>query len=202
MYKVVKIENTYAWIIATAASNIINIIWIIIIIDKIILLISVDLFPNNLINKWPAIILAVNRTANLPGRIILLIVSINTIKGINTLGVPLGTKWVNIILVFLNHPNSIMDNHKGKAMVREKVKCLVLVKIYGISPKKLFIRININKETVIKVIPLEFNPNNILNSLCNFVIIILIITLFRFGNVQNEYGINNIPIKDLNQFIE
>jgi hypothetical protein len=45
-------------------------------------------FPIKVINKCPAIILAVKRIANVPGRIIFLIVSINTIKDIRVPGVP------------------------------------------------------------------------------------------------------------------
>lgn len=59
---------------------------------------------NNVNNKCPAIILAVNRTAKVPGRIIFLIVSINTIKGIKILGVPWGIIWINICWVLLIHP--------------------------------------------------------------------------------------------------
>jgi hypothetical protein len=47
---------------------------------------------SSVINKCPAIIFAVNRTARVPGRIKFLIVSINTIKGIRIGGVPLGIK--------------------------------------------------------------------------------------------------------------
>lgn len=73
--------------------------------------------------------LAVNRTARVPGRIILLIVSIHTIKGIRIEGVPWGTKWANICWVLLSQPYSINLNHKGKAKVNVRVKWLVLVKI-------------------------------------------------------------------------
>lgn len=45
-------------------------------------------FPKRVISKCPAIILAVNRTARVPGRIIFLIVSMQTIKGIKIPGVP------------------------------------------------------------------------------------------------------------------
>lgn len=61
-------------------------------------------FPNKVINKCPAIILAVSRTANVPGRIILLIVSIHTINGIKIPGVPWGTKWQNMCWVLFIHP--------------------------------------------------------------------------------------------------
>lgn len=98
----------------TANSNNINTTWII----KITLIYKlelIDLFPNKVISKWPAIILAVNRTANDPGRIRFLIVSIHTIKGVKILGVPKGTKWQNIWFILFNQPNSIKVNHKGKA---------------------------------------------------------------------------------------
>jgi len=46
--------------------------------------------PKRLINRWPAIIFAVRRIESVIGRIIFLISSINTIKFINGIGVPLG----------------------------------------------------------------------------------------------------------------
>lgn len=49
--------------------------------------------PSNVNNKCPAIILAVNRIAKVKGRIIKLINSIITIKGIKINGVPWGVKW-------------------------------------------------------------------------------------------------------------
>lgn len=42
--------------------------------------------------------LAINRTVNVRGRIINEIDSINTKKGINTLGAPDGTKWAIVFL--------------------------------------------------------------------------------------------------------
>jgi hypothetical protein len=46
------------------------------------------LFPSKVNSRCPAIMFAVNRTANVPGRIILLIVSMQTMNDINTGGVP------------------------------------------------------------------------------------------------------------------
>lgn len=94
---------------------------------KIICSALFELFPNNLIKRCPAIIFAVSRTANLPGRIKLLIVSIKTMKGIKIAGVPVGTMWDNIFFVLLIQPYDINDNHKGNAKVRVKVRCLDLV---------------------------------------------------------------------------
>jgi len=49
-------------------------------------------FPSKVISKCPAIILAANRTAKVPGRIIFLIDSITTMNAIRAGGVPWGTK--------------------------------------------------------------------------------------------------------------
>lgn len=69
---------------------------IIIIIIK--LLIKSPEEPNNVNNKCPAIILAVKRIAKVKGRIINLINSIKTIKGIKINGVPWGVKWEKKLL--------------------------------------------------------------------------------------------------------
>lgn len=61
-------------------------------------------FLRRVINKCPVIILAVNRTARVPGRIKFLVVSIITNKGSKKFGEPWGTKWANIWVVFLHHP--------------------------------------------------------------------------------------------------
>lgn len=81
------------------------------------------------ISKCPAIIFAVSRTARVPGRIMFLIVSINTINGIKTAGVPLGIKWENIFWVLFNQPKNIKVIQIGREKDRLKIKCLVEVKI-------------------------------------------------------------------------
>lgn len=75
-------------------------------------------FPIKVRSKCPAIMLAVSRTAKVPGRIILLIVSMHTINGIRSQGVPWGTKCANIWVVLLIHPNIINLIHNGKARAR------------------------------------------------------------------------------------
>jgi len=96
--------NTYDWIIATAASKINKAICPKIknVRRKIERLFPV--FPIRVNKRCPAIMLAVNRTAKVTGRIIFLIVSIQTIKGIKILGVPCGTKCVNICWAWLIQP--------------------------------------------------------------------------------------------------
>jgi hypothetical protein len=111
-------------------------------------------FPKRVNNKCPAIIFAESRTARVPGRMIFLIVSIRTIKGINTGGVPCGTKCANICFVLLIQPKNMKLSHRGRASDRVNVIWLVLVKIYGNRPKKLLKRINVNNEMNINVVPL------------------------------------------------
>jgi hypothetical protein len=74
--------------IATADSNIKRSSCVIINNEINIVERELPVFPSKVNNKCPAIILAESRTAKVPGRIIFLIVSIITMKGIRTAGVP------------------------------------------------------------------------------------------------------------------
>lgn len=143
------------------------------------------MFPINVNKRCPAIILAVSRTASVPGRIIFLIVSIHTIKGIKIEGVPWGTRWANMCCVWFNQPNIINEIHKGRAKVNVKVKCLVLVKIYGNNPKKLLNRISVNKDVKIKALFLFIGPIKVLNSLNNKYNNLFQIKEIREGKNQN-----------------
>jgi hypothetical protein len=183
----------------TAVSNIIRTICTVI-NDKIIYLDALlILFPSSLINKCPAIILAVKRTASDPGRIKLLIVSMHTINGISTAGVPAGIKCLNICSVLFVHPKIINLIHSGNAIVNVNVKCLDLVNTYGNNPIILLNRININKVTNKSVNPL-FSLRINLNSLCIVIIIFLTTKLYREGVIQYIVGIIIIPRSVLVQF--
>lgn len=166
----------------------------------IIALEFVILFPNRLINKCPAIMFAVNRTASDPGRIRFLIVSIITINGIRGAGVPLGIKCANISWDLFIHPNIINLNHIGNAKVRVNTICLLLVKIYGNNPIMLLYKININNLMIINLIPLDFIPNNILNSLYKILHSFWLILDSRLGNSQYIDGKIINPINVLDQF--
>lgn len=121
--------KTYPWIIATASSNTNKIIWVLIIIKFVLLFIIFPWFPNRVSNKWPAIILAESRIESVIGRIIFLIVSIKIINIISAKGVPVGSRWANILFVFLTHPKIINVNQSGRASVIVITICLVAVKI-------------------------------------------------------------------------
>lgn len=137
--------NTYLWIMATAYSRDIKII--IIFLVGMYKIGKFSLIPlNNEINRCPAIILAANRTDKVIGRIIFLVVSINTMKDESIIGVPLGTKWENILFVFFIHPYNRKIIHIGIAKVNVIIICLVAVKIYGNNPNRLLKKIRINKD--------------------------------------------------------
>lgn len=92
---------------------------------------------------------------------------------------------------------------RGKANVKVRVRCLVLVKIYGNSPKKLLNKINENKEIKIKALPgFLFGPKRVLNSLNNKNRLLFHKKLLREGINQKEQGIRFKPINVLSQFKE
>lgn len=108
--------------IATAASKINKRIWA---ISKKLIRVEEregPVLPRRVSKRCPAIILAANRTARVPGRITFLIVSMRTIKGMSGPGVPWGTRWANICCVRLIHPNSIKAIQRGRARARVIVK--------------------------------------------------------------------------------
>ena len=61
-------------------------------------------------------------------------------------------------LVFLIHPNNIKLIHRGRAKVNVSVKCLVLVKMFGNSPRKLFVRIIRSNDVKMNEFPLFSLP--------------------------------------------
>jgi hypothetical protein len=160
--------------IATADSSVNRAIWAIISILNMVILIEGPVFPIRVISRCPAIMFAASRIAKVPGRIIFLIVSIHTMNGINTLGVPCGTRWISMWFVFLIHPNSMNPSQRGSAKDRVSTMCLVLVKMYGNNPRKLLNMIMENSEMKMNVLPfLSFLWfKRVLNSLCSFVVIV------------------------------
>lgn len=59
--------------------------------------------PIRCISRWPAVILAVNRTANAIGWINRLIVSIIISIAMREIGVPCGRKWTSEFLVYVGN---------------------------------------------------------------------------------------------------
>lgn len=187
---------------ATANSNVSNANWV----EMISILFGNELippwFPNKVSKRCPAIMLADSRIDSVMGRIILLMVSIRTIKDIRRRGVLLGNKCANILLVLFTHPNSIKVSHSGRAILREIAIWLVAVKIKGNSPFKLLVIIS-HIRAITKIV----NPCVIVgfsrdpNSLWRYVSSPLISKLLRVGVTQKIRGIKNIGIRALTQFI-
>jgi len=172
---VINTENTYAWIIATAISSVKRIIGVVTIIGSVKKLsFEATWLPNSVINRWPAIILAVRRIASVAGRIILLVVSINTIKGIRAGGVPCGIKCANIWLGVLSQPNIIIPSQIGSDIASVTLICLVAVNVYGVNPSRLVSITNENIEITKGVTPIgEEGVNNKENSEWSFLVIIV-----------------------------
>jgi hypothetical protein len=63
--------------------------------------------------------LAVIRTDNVIGRIILLVISIMNMKLISKVGVPIGIVWINIFFVMYFHANVIIVIQVHKDNVNE-----------------------------------------------------------------------------------
>lgn len=74
--------------------------------------------PSKCISRWPAVILAVNRTASAIGWINRLIVSIMISIGISGTGVPWGRKWARDAFVLNRSPINTVAAHRGIAMPR------------------------------------------------------------------------------------
>jgi hypothetical protein len=142
---------------------------------------------------------AVKRIASVPGRIRFLIVSIITMNGISIVGVPFGTGCSNTWLVFLIHPNNINLNHNGRANVRVSVKCLVLVKMYGNSPRKIVVKIIRNSAVKINKFP-SFSFPFIKSFLFLGLVYLLINHLILGRNMQRgvvEINVSNIKVQFL-----
>ena len=114
---------------------------------------------------------------------------------------PVGTKWERKKLILLSDEKIIYPNHKGKAILTVIDKCLVAVKIYGNSPKKLEHTINKNIEIKIKESPgVTTLPIDNLNSPFKIFINILYNLIFLLFNKKNFWGKYNINKNIATQF--
>lgn len=107
--------------------------------------------PIRCINRWPAVIFAVSRTASAIGWINRLIVSIIISIGISEMGVPCGRKWANELFSLCRKPRITAPAHSGIAMLRFMDNWVVGVNVWGKRPKRLVDPINIISEMIINV---------------------------------------------------
>lgn len=102
---------------------------------------------------WPALIFAAKRNDKVKGRTIILVVSIKIKNGFNQSGAPSGKRWATVWERFLNAEDKIKDIHKGKPNDSVKIKCLVILNVYGAKPIRLIAISVVNKDTIIDVLP-------------------------------------------------
>lgn len=142
--------------------------------------IDCPVWPRRVKRRWPAIILAARRIAKVAGRMIFLIVSIKTINGIRAKGVPCGTRWASMCLVWWVHPKIISVIHKGRDRDKVITMWLDLVNTYGSRPRELLNIIRL-KRLINKIVdPIWEESNKVLNSLLR------IWSIFLHNNDQRE----------------
>lgn len=107
--------------------------------------------PIRWINKWPAVMLAVSRTASAMGWINRLIVSIIISIGISVKGVPCGRKCASELFSLCRKPIITAPAHSGIAMLKFIDSWVVGVNVWGKSPRRFVDPINIMRETIISV---------------------------------------------------
>ena len=105
-------------------------------------------------SKCPATILAASRTARVKGRITDLMISISTINGTNTGGVPLGTRCAIKEVKVFTAAAPVSLNQRSNLSGRVTLTCLDAVNTYGKRPKKLFIRRPVKTAHKINAAPL------------------------------------------------
>lgn len=88
------------------------------------------------INRWPAVMLAVSRTPSAIGRISRLTVSIRIINGISGVGEPSGSMCASAVEGLVVIPVSTVAIHIGMARAMFIDSCEVVVKVYGKSPTR------------------------------------------------------------------
>jgi len=87
--------------IATADSNVNSKICLIIISESKDMARAGPVLARRVNKRCPATMFAISRTAKVPGRMMFLVISIQTINGIRGPGVPAGRRWANMCWVLL-----------------------------------------------------------------------------------------------------
>lgn len=145
--------------------------------------------------------LAINRILKVNDRIKFLIISIKTINLIKGVGVPLGTKCLNILLVNLIHPKIKNPIHIGNDNIIFIEICLVGVKIFGNSPIIFTHKIKKNREINTPLLLSFFLFNAILNCSPIKFFKFIIIKFIRVGFFQKLNRNKNVTKTKIIQFI-
>src|SRR6218665_3482235 len=78
--------------------------------------------------------LAARRNDRVKGRTITLVVSMRTRNGLSQSGAPSGRKWAVDFFGFLANLDKMSLNQMGRPRVKVKIRCLEVLKVYGINP--------------------------------------------------------------------
>lgn len=105
--------------------------------------------PIRCISRWPAVMLAVSRTASAIGWMNKLIVSIIISIGMSEIGVPCGRKWAREFFSLCRKPKITAPAHSGIAMLRFMDSWVVGVNVWGSKPRRLVEPMNIISDTII-----------------------------------------------------
>lgn len=105
--------------------------------------------PIKWINRWPAVMLAVKRTARAIGWMNRLIVSMIISIGIREMGVPWGKKWASEDFSLWRKPRITAPAHNGIAIPKFIDNCVVGVNVCGKRPRRLVEPMNIIKDASI-----------------------------------------------------
>lgn len=130
---------------------------------------SILKFDNRTKRRCPATIFAINRTARVRGRMILLTVSIKTINLIRAIGVPIGVRWDKKLVHLIFKAIITLVTHKIKAIERLRLIWEDVDIIKGNKDKKFREKITIRIEKIIFLVPivLFFSLIRLSNSFLN-----------------------------------
>ena len=97
--------------------------------------------------------------------------------------------------MFLIHPNNINLIHKGRARASVSVMCLVLVKIYGNNPTKLFVGIIRNNEVRNNEFPLfSFSKYIYIYIYIYVCVCVCVCVCFAFVGLDNKLYIMHLKL--------
>ena len=122
---------------------------------------------------------------------ICLVVSMRTINWDRGSGVLSGTKWLKKWEVFLWILNKTNPIQKARALLKVISMWAVIVKMYGIRPAKLKIKIVIKKDSKILILPFWFFLLRVAFNSCSIKLIIVLKNVrFRgwFLNSNKDHG--------------
>jgi len=106
----------------------------------------------------PALILAANRNDRVKGRTNTLVVSIRTKNGFSQSGAPSGRKWAVDFLGLCENLDIINLIQIGRPKVSVKIKCLEVLKVYGINPIRFTIISKKKMEDKVVDMPFKWRP--------------------------------------------